>query len=129
VSWDALRDSAGLFSNALEEPAMIPHKVLPASPPDLADDLLLGARQIAKFIFGPEGNRRQVYYLVEYARLPVFRLGTGLCARRSVLLNWIAMQESRVLYATDAEVEQLSEPDANEPSSPRSHSSVSNPPA
>jgi hypothetical protein len=97
------------------EPAMNPHKTLPASPPELADDLLLGAKQIAKFIFGPEGKRRQVYYLVEYARLPVFRLGTMLCARRSVLLNWIAMQESRVLYAIDAEMEKLSEPNGQQP--------------
>lgn len=87
---------------------MKPHEALPASPPDLADDLLLGADAIAKFIFGPNGKRRQVYYLAAYARLPVFRLGTMLCARRSVLLNWIAMQESRVLYAVDAAMGQLS---------------------
>jgi hypothetical protein len=108
---------------------MKPHQVLPASPPELADDLLLGAKEISKFIFGPEGKRRQVYYLVEYARLPVFRLGTMLCARRSVLLNWIAMQESRVLYAMDAAMEESSRPNANQPSSPRGHSSVSSPPA
>jgi hypothetical protein len=88
---------------------MNPHKALPASPPELADDLLLGAEEIAKFIYGPKGNRRQVYYLVQYARLPVFRLGTMLCARRSVLMNWIAMQESRVLYAMDTEMERLAE--------------------
>jgi hypothetical protein len=107
---------------------MRPHKALPASPPELADDLLRGAEEITKFIYGPKGKRRQVYYLVEYARLPVFRLGTMLCARRSVVLNWIAMQESRVLYAMDAEMEQLSKPSADE-RPPRGHSSVSNPPA
>jgi hypothetical protein len=64
---------------------------------DLADDILRGAEEIARFIFGPQGNRRQVYYLVEYARLPVFRLGTALCARRSVLLGWIAGQERRAI--------------------------------
>jgi len=64
---------------------------------ELADDLLHGADEIATFIFGERGSRRKVYYLAECARLPVFRLGTMLCARRSVLMNWIAGQEGRVM--------------------------------
>jgi hypothetical protein len=52
-----------------------------------ADDILRGANEIAKFIFGERGNRRKVYYLAECIWLPVFRLGSLLCARRSVLLN------------------------------------------
>ena len=64
--------------------------------PELADDLLRGADEIATFIFGERGSRRKVYYLAECSRLPVFRLGSVLCARRSVLLNWISGQESRV---------------------------------
>lgn len=64
---------------------------------ELAGDLLHGADEIAEFIFGKRGGRRKVYYLAECARLPVFRLGTMLCARRSVLMGWIAGQESRVL--------------------------------
>jgi hypothetical protein len=72
-------------------------KVLNDTPHELADDILRGAEEIAKFIFGKErGNRRKVYYLAECTRIPVFRLGSVLCARRSVLLNWIAGQESRV---------------------------------
>ena len=66
------------------------------TPRELADDLLRGADEIAEFIFGTPGCRRKVYYLAECSRLPVFRLGSVLCARRSVLLNWIAGQESRV---------------------------------
>lgn len=62
---------------------------------DLADDLLHGADEIAEFIFGRRGSRRKIYYLAECARLPVFRLGTMLCARRTVLLRWIADMESR----------------------------------
>jgi hypothetical protein len=62
----------------------------------LADDLLRGADAIAEFIFGSRGSRRKVYYLSESSHLPVFRLGSVLCARRSVLLRWIAGQESRV---------------------------------
>jgi hypothetical protein len=68
----------------------------------LADDLLRGADEIAAFIFGSRGSRRKVYYLAECTRLPVFRLGSVLCARRSVLLNWIAGQESRALPSCDA---------------------------
>jgi hypothetical protein len=64
--------------------------------PELADDLLRGADEIARFIFGERGSRRKVYYLAECTKLPVFRLGSVLCARRSVLLNWIGGQESRV---------------------------------
>jgi hypothetical protein len=63
----------------------------------LADDILRGADEIAKFIFGERASRGKVYYLAECTRLPVFRLGSVLCARRSVLLNWIAGQENRAL--------------------------------
>jgi hypothetical protein len=64
--------------------------------PELADDLLR-ADEIAAFIFGKtRSNRRKVYYLAETSRLPVFRLGAVLCARKSVLLGWISGQESRV---------------------------------
>jgi hypothetical protein len=66
------------------------------TPNELADDILRGADQIAEFIFGERGSRRKVYYLAECSRLPVFRLGSVLCARKSVLLKWISGQESRV---------------------------------
>jgi hypothetical protein len=59
---------------------------------------VLSADEIAKFLYGPNGNRRKVYYLAACTRIPVFRLGTKLCARRSVLLNWIAGQENRALF-------------------------------
>ena len=61
----------------------------------LAYDLLRGADEIAEFIFGKRSSRRKVYYLAEYTRIPVFRLGSVLCARRSVLMNWISTQENR----------------------------------
>jgi hypothetical protein len=63
---------------------------------ELADDILRGADEIAAFIFGERGSRRKVYYLAECSRLPVFRLGSMLCARRSVIEGWIAGQESKV---------------------------------
>lgn len=65
----------------------------------LADDMLRGAYEIAEFIFGSRANRRQIYYLTETSRLPVFRLGSVLCARRSILMQWIAAQERQVLTA------------------------------
>jgi hypothetical protein len=63
--------------------------------PDLADDILRGADEIAEFLFGDKTSRRKVYYLAECTKLPIFRLGSVLCARRSVLLNWISGQENR----------------------------------
>ena len=65
--------------------------------PALAADLLRGADQIAEFIFGKAGGRRKVYYLAESSRLPVFRLGAVLCARRSVIMNWIERQERKAV--------------------------------
>lgn len=65
--------------------------------PEFADDLLRGADEIAAYIFRERGSRRKIYYLAETSHLPVFRLGSMLCARRSVIERWIAGQESRAL--------------------------------
>ena len=61
----------------------------------LADDLLYGGIAIAVFIWGDPGKRRRVYHLAETERLPVFRMGATLCARKSRLLAWIERQEKR----------------------------------
>lgn|SRR5688572_30189851 len=53
---------------------------------DLADDLLEGADEIAEF---GDWSRRQVYHLAQTRRLPVFRLGSTLCARKSRIVTWI----------------------------------------
>jgi hypothetical protein len=76
---------------------MEPNTAKDDSLPVLADDILRGADEIAEFIFGPCGSRRKVYYLAECTKLPIFRLGSGLCARRSVLMRWIEGQEERVI--------------------------------
>jgi hypothetical protein len=60
---------------------------------NFAADLLRGGEKIAEFLFGDPEHRRKVYHLAETSRLPVFRLGTQLCARRSTLLDWVAQQE------------------------------------
>ncbi|MBY6240035.1 DNA-binding protein [Methylosinus sp. Sm6] len=67
----------------------------PPPPHELSGDLLRGADRIAEFLFGDASERRKVYHLAETSRLPVFRLGSMLCARRSVLLEWIRHQENR----------------------------------
>ncbi|MGY3591709.1 hypothetical protein ACVIGB_008708 [Bradyrhizobium sp. USDA 4341] len=64
---------------------------------DLADDVLEGAEAIAEFLFGSRELRRKVYYLAECSKLPVLRLGSVLCAHKSVVLRFISGQEDRVL--------------------------------
>jgi hypothetical protein len=59
----------------------------------IADDMLDGAKQIAQFLYGDEKLTRRVYYLTDRKKLPVFRLGSGLKARRSVLLEFVEKQE------------------------------------
>lgn len=61
------------------------------TPPPLANDLLRGAGQIAEFVFGDKSHRRKVYYLTNTAKLkmPHFKLGSVLCARKSTLMRWI----------------------------------------
>jgi hypothetical protein len=65
----------------------------PEKPEDLGDDLLEGAAAIAEYLFGSRKFRRKVYYLAQHSRLPVFRLSSVLCARKSVLASYIRTQE------------------------------------
>lgn len=58
-----------------------------------ADDLLEGADEIARFMFGSPDKRRRIYHLAACSDLPLFRLGEVICGRRSTLLAWIAEQE------------------------------------
>jgi hypothetical protein len=76
---------------------MEPNTVPQNPPTDLAEDILEGAEAISEFLFGSPEFRRKVYYLAECSKLPVFRLGSMLCARKSVLLGFISGQENRVL--------------------------------
>ncbi len=62
---------------------------------DFAKDMLRGADEIARFLYGDHEQRRRVYHLVATSNLPVFRLGSMICARKSILLTWIADQEGR----------------------------------
>jgi hypothetical protein len=73
----------------------------------LAQDLLRGADEIADFLFGDARQRRKVYHLAETSRIPVFRLGSMLCARPSVLMAWIASQEGRGWPQNSNETDQI----------------------
>ena len=59
----------------------------------IADDLLEGAEEIARFMFGTASKRRRVYHLAAHSNLPVFRLGEIICCRKSTLREWIDEQE------------------------------------
>jgi hypothetical protein len=65
---------------------------------EFAKDLLRGAEEIGQFLYADRYAdrvlRRMVYHLVAKSNLPVFKLGSMICARKSVLL-WIKDQEER----------------------------------
>ena len=63
--------------------------------PQFAEDLLRGASAISEFIFGDGGQRRKIFHLAANSQLPTFKLGSMICARKSVLLDWIRKQERR----------------------------------
>jgi hypothetical protein len=67
--------------------------LLPRVATDVANDILRGADEIAEFLFGSKSYRRRVYNLVARNQLPIFRMGPSICARKSVLLQWIETQE------------------------------------
>jgi hypothetical protein len=71
-----------------------------ANPSELADDTLHGAEAIAEYVYGDREKQhvRKVYHNASSAsanRLPTFRLGAMICARRSKILQWIEAQEAR----------------------------------
>lgn len=67
----------------------------PGFPVPFAQDLLRGAEEIAEFLYGSRTLRRRIFHLAETSQLPVFRLGSMICARRSVLMRWVEEQEQR----------------------------------
>jgi len=73
------------------------------------DDLLRGASAIAFFLLNDPGQRRVVYHLFEKKRLPAFRLGKRIYARKSTLSAWIEALEAE----TNAQ-----SPNFNKPAAP-----------
>jgi hypothetical protein len=62
---------------------------------EFAKDLLRGAEEIAEFLFGDRKGRRKLYHLVATSNLPVFKIGSTICARESMLRRWIKEREER----------------------------------
>ena len=56
----------------------------------LAADILKGADEIADFL---GMDRRAIYFAVSKGRLPTFRIGSGVFARKSTLIAWISERE------------------------------------
>jgi len=65
------------------------------SPDEYGDDVLVGGAAIAEYLFGSRDLRLKVYYLAETSKLPIFRLGSMLRARKSLLSRYIKGQEQR----------------------------------
>jgi hypothetical protein len=84
--------------------AAAPTTAIKSAPVSLGDDLLRGAGAIAQFLFGDRRQRRKVYYLTGEAtvRMPHFRLGAIICARKSTLLRWIEDHERQGAGSSDA---------------------------
>jgi hypothetical protein len=62
---------------------------------EFSKDLLRGAKEIAQFLYGDRKQRRKVYHLVATSKLKVFKLGSMIYARKSILLQSIKEQEER----------------------------------
>jgi hypothetical protein len=60
-----------------------------------ADDLLYGADAVAEFVYGSRSFRRRIYHLAATSKIPLFKLGSMICGRKSVLLTWIERQEDK----------------------------------
>jgi hypothetical protein len=63
----------------------------------IAELPIRGAEAIAEFIFGDRLHRRKVYYLAECSKIPIYRLGSTLCLRKSAYAKWIRDQETRAI--------------------------------
>lgn len=58
---------------------------------NLADDVLKGADAIAAFL---GEDKRAVFYQIANGKLPHYRVGQNIRARKSSLMAWIAAQEA-----------------------------------
>ncbi len=65
----------------------------------LAGDLLRGAAALAEFIYGDAKERRKIYHHAEKGDLPLFKIGSTICGRKSVILQRIAERERRASAA------------------------------
>lgn len=64
----------------------------------LDDDILIGAEDISKFLYGlddglKEKNLRRTYHGIAKGDIPTFKIGGKRHARKSAILKWIEHQE------------------------------------
>jgi excisionase family DNA binding protein len=57
----------------------------------ISSDLLKGAEEIAAYL---GEDRRAVYFALSKGRIPHFRIGANIRARKSTLIAWMAKQEA-----------------------------------
>lgn len=62
---------------------------------ELREDLVVGADAVAQFL---GMTTRQVYGCVERRTIPFFKIGSQICLRRSVMMEWIARQERAAMH-------------------------------
>lgn len=55
---------------------------------------MIGADKVAEYT---GQDRRSIYHLAQTGKIPVFRMGSQICARKSTLLRWIEEQEAKAM--------------------------------
>lgn len=60
-------------------------------------DVLEGAKSIAEFLFGAGASESRAYTAIR-RRLPVYRIGNRLFARKSKITRWIEQQENNSVH-------------------------------
>jgi hypothetical protein len=73
---------------------MVTEESVPMNRPTDTMKVIQGAGRIAEFLYGDETKARSVYHLAKTTDLPVFYLGSSMCAREERLLGWIEARES-----------------------------------
>ena len=68
---------------------------MPYEDPEFAEDALRGASAISAFLYGTPKMRRKVYHLAATSKLPFFKIGSLICARKSELLAHFKDQTKR----------------------------------
>ena len=71
-----------------------------AAPPE-EPDLLYGAKAIAQFLGITVAQARHLY---EVRRIPTFKIGWIVCARRSSLQDWLDRMEEQAWSTPDSEM-------------------------
>jgi hypothetical protein len=68
------------------------HKV---DDPEFSKDLIVRAESLSVWLFGTPNKARSIFHLVETSRLPTFRIGSQIAARKSILRAFFWSQERR----------------------------------